>query len=110
MTLTERTLSRRTALRAAAVAAAAAGTGFLPRGTGHAATTVDMPRPVRALHARIRDGMERYAIPGVAVAVRYGGREYVDGFGVTNVDDPRRSTVTPSSGSGPPPRPSPAPR
>ena len=89
MTLTERTLSRRTALRAAAVAAAAAGTGFLPRGTGYAATTVDTPRPVRALHARIRDGMERYAIPGVAVAVRYGGREYVDGFGVTNVDDPR---------------------
>src|SRR5262245_14645178 len=40
------------------------------------------------LDAKIRDGMRRYHIPGVAVGVLAGGREYVRGYGVTNVDYP----------------------
>ena len=33
--------------------------------------------------------MAAYGIPGVAVGVLYGGREYLKGYGVTNVDHPR---------------------
>ena len=32
--------------------------------------------------------MAAYAIPGAAVGVLYDGREYVKGYGVTNVDYP----------------------
>ncbi len=32
--------------------------------------------------------MSRYHIPGVAVGVLYNGREYLRGYGVTNVDYP----------------------
>jgi CubicO group peptidase (beta-lactamase class C family) len=41
-----------------------------------------------ALDAKIRAGMARYGIPGVAVGVLAQGREYVQGYGVTNVDYP----------------------
>jgi CubicO group peptidase (beta-lactamase class C family) len=44
--------------------------------------------PIRALEERIRAGMRRYAIPGVALGMLYRGREYVRGYGVTNVDYP----------------------
>src|SRR5215813_12498035 len=40
------------------------------------------------LDAKIRAGMARYGIPGVAVAVLAQGREYIQGYGVTNVDYP----------------------
>jgi CubicO group peptidase (beta-lactamase class C family) len=40
------------------------------------------------LDAKIRAGMARYGIPGVAVGVLAQGREYVRGYGVTNVDSP----------------------
>src|SRR5262249_42107104 len=40
------------------------------------------------LDAKIRDGMRRYHIPRVAVGVLAQGREYVQGYGVTNVDYP----------------------
>ena len=42
----------------------------------------------RQLDAKVRAGMARYAIPGAAVAVLYRGTEYVQGYGVTNVDYP----------------------
>jgi CubicO group peptidase (beta-lactamase class C family) len=41
------------------------------------------------LDAKIEAGMAAYGIPGVAVGVLYGGREYLKGYGVTNVDYPR---------------------
>src|SRR5262245_123454 len=40
------------------------------------------------LDAKIRAGMARYGIPGVAVGVLAQGHEYVRGYGVTNVDYP----------------------
>src|SRR5215813_14721648 len=40
------------------------------------------------LDAKIRAGMAQYGIPGVAVAVLAQGREYIQGYGVTNVDYP----------------------
>ena len=42
----------------------------------------------RALDAKIQAGMARYGIPGVAVGVLAQGREYVRGYGVTNIDYP----------------------
>src|SRR5262249_57579965 len=42
----------------------------------------------RELDAKIQAGMARYGIPGVAVGVLAHGREYVQGYGVTNVDYP----------------------
>jgi CubicO group peptidase (beta-lactamase class C family) len=41
------------------------------------------------LDARIEAGMAAYGIPGVAVGVLYRGREYLKGYGVTNVDYPK---------------------
>jgi CubicO group peptidase (beta-lactamase class C family) len=80
--------TRRTFLLATTGAAAAA-TGVGPpawaapaRETGHGEAAF------RELDAKIRAGMERYAVPGVAVGVLYRGVEYVRGYGVTNVDDP----------------------
>jgi CubicO group peptidase (beta-lactamase class C family) len=40
------------------------------------------------LDAKIRDGMRKYAIPGVAVGMIYRGTTYIKGYGVTNVDYP----------------------
>src|SRR5215510_6220306 len=40
------------------------------------------------LDAKIQAGMAQYRIPGVAVGVLAQGREYVRGYGVTNVDYP----------------------
>jgi len=80
------TISRRTLLRATAgtVVAVAAGTttGAPAAGAG--------PRPsaLRELEEKIRDGMARYRIPGVAVGLLHHGGEYVRGFGVTNIDAP----------------------
>src|SRR5262249_54057383 len=42
----------------------------------------------RELDAKIQAGMARHGIPGVAVGVLAHGREYVRGYGVTNVDYP----------------------
>ncbi len=41
-----------------------------------------------AIAERTRAGMEERSIPGVAVGVLDGGREYVAGFGITCVDNP----------------------
>jgi len=61
------------------------------------------------LDAKIRAGMARYGIPGVAVAVLAQGREYIQGYGVTNVDYPVPVDGDTSSASARPPRPSPVP-
>ncbi|MFI7598102.1 serine hydrolase domain-containing protein [Actinoplanes sp. NPDC049681] len=75
-------MSRRNLLRAVAGSAAAAVT------TAPSAPAGAAPSALRELEQKIRDGMARYAIPGVALGVIHRGREYVRGFGVTNVDDP----------------------
>lgn len=46
------------------------------------------PAAFDELDAKIEAGMKAYGIPGVAVAVWAGGREHVNGYGVTNVDHP----------------------
>ncbi|WIM98503.1 serine hydrolase domain-containing protein [Actinoplanes oblitus] len=60
--------------------------------TGAATLT---PTPAKAgtsafadLDQKIRDGMARYGIPGVALGLRYRGRDYLRGYGVTSVADP----------------------
>ncbi|HKU81486.1 MAG TPA: serine hydrolase domain-containing protein, partial [Candidatus Tumulicola sp.] len=42
------------------------------------------------LDAKVEALMARYRVPGVAVGVVHDGREYVRGYGVTNVDYPTR--------------------
>jgi CubicO group peptidase (beta-lactamase class C family) len=49
----------------------------------------DAGRLFAEMDAKIEAGMAAYGIPGVAVGVLYGGREYVKGYGVTNVDHPQ---------------------
>ena len=44
--------------------------------------------PFGELDDKIRDGMRKYGIPGVAVGVIYQGTRYIKGYGVTNVDYP----------------------
>lgn len=44
---------------------------------------------LRQLDRKILDAMEEFAIPGVAVGVLHRGREYVRGFGVTDVGNQR---------------------
>ena len=75
-------MSRRTLLSAAAGSATAMAVG-VPARAGTA-----LPPVFRELEEKIREGMERYAIPGVAVGVLHRGREYVRGFGVTDVGAP----------------------
>jgi CubicO group peptidase (beta-lactamase class C family) len=100
--------SRRTLIRAttgSALAAATAATLGTPASAAAtlgapvaaadlAADPADLQVPAadrdlfRALDAKIRAGMAKYQIPGVAVGMLYHGREYVRGYGVTNVDHP----------------------
>jgi CubicO group peptidase (beta-lactamase class C family) len=83
-------VSRRRFLHATAAsvltAAAAAARGTPARAAVTGAPTADPD--FRALDAKIQAGMARYGIPGVAVGVLAQGREYVRGYGVTNVDYP----------------------
>ncbi|MGE2691931.1 serine hydrolase domain-containing protein [Mycolicibacterium pulveris] len=51
-------------------------------------TAADVDAGFAELDAKIEAGMKSYAIPGVAVALLVDGREYVKGYGVTNVDHP----------------------
>lgn len=53
------------------------------------AARADASRLFAELDAKIEAGMAAYGIPGVAVGLLYGGREYLKGYGVTNVDHPR---------------------
>ena len=43
---------------------------------------------LRELDAKIEAAMTAYAIPGAAVGLLLGDREYIQGYGVTNVDHP----------------------
>jgi CubicO group peptidase (beta-lactamase class C family) len=87
--------SRRRLLSVAAAGTAAA---MIPPAAARAATPAP-PRPtaaskppksklLRGLDARIEAAMKELAIPGAAVGVIWDGKEYVRGYGVTNVDYP----------------------
>ena len=81
-------LTRRTVLRATTGTVAAAATGESLRAAS-SAVGADEDRPAfRELDAKIRAGMARYGVPGVAVGLLNRGVEYVRGYGVTNVDYP----------------------
>ena len=83
-------MSRRMLLRATAgsLAALATTTTTTTAAASAATTGTRAPSALRELDAKIRDGMARYGIPGVAVGLLYGGTEYVRGYGVTNIDNP----------------------
>ncbi|MEU4561535.1 serine hydrolase domain-containing protein [Actinoplanes sp. NPDC023936] len=76
--MTRRTLLTATAATLAAPALTSAPATAAPR----------VPSAVRELEDKIREAMELYAVPGVAFGLRYRGREYVRGFGVTSLTDP----------------------
>lgn len=89
-------VTRRTLLRATSASAAVAATTAALGSPAQArpATNLTAPAPdtgtrlFQELDKKIQAGMARYAIPGVAVGVLYRGREYIKGYGVTNVDYP----------------------
>src|SRR5262249_28847783 len=85
-------MSRRRFLHATAASvltAALAPGGGTPAGPSAASPAPQMTDSgFRELDAKIQAGMARYGIPGVAVGVLAHGREYVQGYGVTNVDYP----------------------
>ncbi len=94
-TSASRPISRRTLLRAAASAAVAAGVRLSPRpapirvaGAASPAGHAGDNSRFRALDDKIEEAMARYQIPGVAVGIFYNGREYIRGYGITNVDYP----------------------
>src|SRR3982750_2994242 len=77
--------SRRTFLRAAAGTVAAA----RGRGAGRrSAASAGVGPAFGEVDARIRAGMARYGIPGVAIGILHHGREFVRGYGVTDVNHP----------------------
>jgi CubicO group peptidase (beta-lactamase class C family) len=73
-------LSRRGFLAASLAGCAAAGTGDAHAGHGDAFAELD---------EKILQGMRDFSIPGVAVGVIHRGREYLRGYGVTDLGDPR---------------------
>ncbi|MEU8221023.1 serine hydrolase domain-containing protein [Kribbella sp. NPDC048915] len=75
-------LTRRTVLKSAATAVPVAALSTLPA----SASRVREPAVVGRLFEKVEAGLAKYAIPGVGLGVWYRGREYVRGFGVTNVD------------------------
>ncbi|MFC9691916.1 serine hydrolase domain-containing protein [Kribbella sp. NPDC056951] len=88
-------LSRRTVLAAAAAAVpvtalTTTNATAAPVATKPSRTT---PLAVGRLFDKVEAGMAKYAIPGVGLGVWYRGREYVRGFGVTNVDKPAPVTA-----------------
>ncbi|MEV5966276.1 serine hydrolase domain-containing protein [Kribbella sp. NPDC051952] len=80
-------LTRRTLLTSAAAAVPVAALPSLP------ASATREPAPIGRLADKIEAGMAKYAIPGVGLGLWYRGREYVRGFGVTNVDQPSDVTA-----------------
>ena len=71
-------ISRRTLLRSAAGSVALAA----------AVPAVPADHRLRELDDKIRAGMAAYGVPGVAVGLFYQGREYIRGYGVTDLDNP----------------------
>lgn len=82
-------LTRRTLLRSAAAAVPVAALPTLPA----TASAAREPASIGRLAEKIEAGMAKYAIPGVGLGLWYRGREYVRGFGVTNVDQPSPVTA-----------------
>jgi len=80
-------LSRRTLLQATAGSLAALATTTTAAAPA-AASGTRPPTALRELEAKIRDGMAKYAIPGVGLGLLHHDFEYVTGFGVTDVDHP----------------------
>lgn len=88
----DRLLSRRSFVHGAlmtTVAAALVPAGLFVPVSARAHGDGSIEELFRQLDQKILEGMEEFAIPGVAVGVLHRGREYVRGFGVTNVDNPR---------------------
>src|SRR3954449_11568109 len=84
-------LSRRTLLGLAVGSAAAVA---VPPEAANATSGKAVPRKdIEALEDKIRDGMDRYRIPGVAVGLWSRGFTYLRGFGVTDVDQPTPVTA-----------------
>ena len=83
-------LSRRRFLHATAASVLTVATAAARRTPARAAVAGTPPADpdFGALDAKIQAGMAQYGIPGVAVGVLAQGREYVRGYGVTNVDYP----------------------
>ncbi|BCJ45871.1 penicillin-binding protein [Actinoplanes ianthinogenes] len=73
-------VTRRTVLAAAAATGAATLTTAPAKALGSAFAD---------LEAKIKEGMAAYGIPGVALGLRYRGRDYLRGYGVTSVADPQ---------------------
>jgi len=84
-------LSRRTLLGLAAGSAAAV--AISPEAADAASVGAFPQRDIEALEEKIRDGMSRYRIPGVAVGLWWRGLTYLRGFGVTDVDHPAPVTA-----------------
>jgi CubicO group peptidase (beta-lactamase class C family) len=59
-----------------------------PRKPSVTRTSDDWSRAVKELDAKIESAMAADAIPGAAVGVIVGDRQYLKGYGVTNVDSP----------------------
>lgn len=77
-------VSRRTVLGGAVLGAAALTLSC----SAQPSSTTGTDAGFDELDAKIEAGMKAYGIPGVAVGVVIGDREYVKGYGVTNVDYP----------------------
>src|SRR6266545_2579444 len=110
-------VTRRMLLRATSASVAAAATASALGSPALAAPAQPVAPPAfapgsgnrlfRELDEKIRAGMVRYGIPGVAVGVLYRGAEYVKGTASPMSTTRCWSTATPCSGSAPPPRRSP---
>jgi CubicO group peptidase (beta-lactamase class C family) len=87
---TQAGISRRLLLAAAAAGTAAA---VAPPTVAQAAKRRSTRRPkgrrYRELDARIERAMKQLGIPGAAVGLIHGGRQYVRGYGVTNTEYPQ---------------------
>ncbi|HEX2528660.1 MAG TPA: serine hydrolase domain-containing protein [Geminicoccus sp.] len=79
-------LSRR---RFVHVATAVAGGALLPAAVSASHLDPDDADLFRQLDRKIQRGMRELGIPGVAVGLIYRGKEYVRGYGVTDVRHPR---------------------
>jgi CubicO group peptidase (beta-lactamase class C family) len=78
------------ALVLAIVVTAAIGPGARAQTSSKGSAASDARHEQLAL--RVRQAMEKYRVPGVAVGVFYQGRTTTRGFGVTSVEDPRPIT------------------
>ena len=87
-TTSSRLLSRRNMLRATGGAAAVSAVARVDARSARADAATSSDPLFRALDEKIEAAMARYHVPGVAVGVLLDGREYVRGYGVTNVDYP----------------------